>query len=387
MKYLLWGNFFSPTSFSNVMLHLAYYLKKRGHDITLLSTEIIGGDIETLIKRYMSHFDDAIDILKSCFPRDNKVTEKDKFDNAIYFLVDPHFHKKPSYVNANKHIFYTVWSHINYPLDWAKGLNTYDEVWTPSHSNAEAIRATGICNKKIIVVPHGYEPSVFYPKSKNSNIFRVGMCNSICNFKGADLAIRAFFEVFDSMDNVELLLQSTNTTRNNKGDQHGLYYKEYIDILNEYPHKQLKTFYYQKDCNVSEMADFYRSCDLILNPHRGDGFGLVPLESLACNVPVIVSEYHGPLDYIIREYPFWVCGDMSWTNKSSGRHHFPDGGSDFEVYKYFEPNKNHIKDLIIEAYKDWMKRSNLDCKQYFKGWTWDKIVTLIEGQTTNGTNI
>lgn len=379
MKYLLWGKFFSPTSFSNVMLHLAYYLKKRGNSVTLLSTEIVGNNFSELIKRYMSHFNDAYEVLIDCFPKENIVKSDDKFDNAIYFLVDPHFHKKPAHIKASKHIFYTVWSHANYPLDWARGLNSYDVVWTPSLANAGSIRATGLCEKPIFVVPHAYEPIVFKPIQKHNDIFRIGMCNSICNFKGADIAIKAFLEAFDTKDNVELILQSTNTTRNNIGDQHGLYYKEYINILNQYPDKQLKTFYYQKDCNILEMASFYNSCDLIVNPHRGDGFGMVPLESLACNVPVIVSEYHGPLDYITREYPFWTCGEMNWTNRESGRHHFPDGGSDFEVYKYFEPNKDHVRDLMIEAYKDWMRKSKLDCRQYFKGYTWNMAVDLIEG--------
>jgi glycosyltransferase involved in cell wall biosynthesis len=372
MKIIIYGKVYYPVSFSNVILHLAYYLKKRGHEVILKSTEKFKDTEDVLIDRYMSHFNDAKDILKGTLYSGQK-----DFDTAIYFLVDPLIHN-PEKLNIKKHIFYTVWSHANYPLDWARALNKFDEVWTPSHANADAINATGQCNKKVVVVPHGYEPSVFYPVKKESNVFKIGMCNSICDFKGADVALEAFFRAFDEMDKVELWLQSTTTIRI-KGDKHGLYYNDYIKAINKYPQKQLKTFYYEKDCNIKEMAQFYQSCDLMLSPHRGDGFGLVPLESLACNVPVIVSEYHGPLDYIAREYPFWLTGEMNWVNKTAGRKHFPDGGSDFEVYKYFDPNIDHLRDLMIEAYKDWMKRSKLDCKQYFKGLSWDNITNLIEG--------
>lgn len=378
MKYLLWSKVLKPTSFSNVTLHIAYYLKKRGHDVTILSTELFDDTIENLIKRYMPHFEDSTEALVPCFPANNKVKAEDEFDSLIYFLVDPHHHKRVE-IKAKKHIFYTVWSHQNYPCNWAIGLNQFDEVWTPSQANADAIAKTGLCTKEVKVVPHGYEPTVFYPKPNDNKVFRVGMCNSICNFKGADLAIAAFLETFNPSDPVELVMQSTNTTRNNKGDKHGLYYEEYIAILNEYPDKQLKTFYYQKDCNIVEMAEFYHSCNLILSPHRGDGFGMVPLEALACGVPVIVSEYHGPLDYIAGDYPFWVGGEMSWTNRQTGRHHFPDGGDDLELYKYFEPNFDNIKDSLCQAYNDWLSGTEIECKNYLKGLEWREVVDLIEG--------
>lgn len=373
MKILLIGQIFSPTSFSNVGMHLAYYLKQMGNTVKVKPAGNLNGKIEDLIDKYASHLPNAQEVLKDCIYAGEK-----EFDAAIYFLVDPDLHKPERELKAKKHIFYTVWSHENYPINWARGLNDFDEVWTPSNANAEAIKQTKQCLKKIVVVPHGYEPLIFNPSKKDNKVFKIGMCNSICNFKGADVAIDAFLQVFEPNDTVELWLQSTQTARA-EIDKHGLYYGEYTALLNKYPHKQLKTFYYQKDCSIREMADFYKSCNLILSPHRGDGFGLVPLEALACNTPVIVSEYHGPLDYITKDYPFWLCGEMSWTNRASGRHHFPDGGEEHAVYNYFEPNVEHMKVLLLEAYKDWLKRAELDCKQYFRGLTWKTIANLVSG--------
>lgn len=373
MKILFYGQIFSPTSFSNVIMHLTYYLRKLGHEVKVKPAENLKGEVPDLINKYASHLPDADEVLKDCIYKDEQ-----NFDTSIYFLVDPSINDPDCKIKTKKHIFYTVWSHENYPVSWARGLNQFDEVWTPSNANAEAIKNTGICTKKVVVVPHGYEPSIFYPTKKDNKILKIGMCNSICNFKGADVAINAFMQAFEPEDAVELWLQSTQTARTDV-DKHGLYYNEYIEILNKYPNKQLKTFYYQKDCSIKEMADFYRSCNLILSPHRGDGFGLVPLESLACNTPVIVSEYHGPLDYISNGYPFFVCGDMSWTNRASGRHHFPDGGGNFEVYKYFEPNVEHMRLLLLDAYKDWRLKAELDCKQYFRGLSWSTVANLING--------
>jgi glycosyltransferase involved in cell wall biosynthesis len=379
MNILINGNAFAATSFSNVIIHMMYYLRKKGHNVILKNILPLLDTEENLIKRYANHLPNSSKILKGCLYVDHN-----NFDSAIYMFLHPIEWNIDKKIKIKKHIFYAGWTHANYPLDYAKSLNKYDEVWASSHANAEAIRNTGFCNVPITVVPHGYEKTIFYPKQKNNRIFKIGMCNAISNFKGADVAINAFFRAFDIYDDVELWIQSAVTK--DKGEKHGMYYKNLIDIINKYPEKQLKVFYYERNCNLSEMADFYRSCNVILSPHRGDWFGLIPLESLACNVPVIMSEYHGPLDFVTSDYPFWVCGEMTWTNKQSGRHHFPDAGSNLEVYKYFEPNEDHTRDLLIESYKDWMRHSELDCKQYFLGKTWDLVVDMMEG-LLNGKNI
>lgn len=377
MKYIIYGKTYSATSFSNVILHLAYYLKKNGHEVLMKSTEILDESEDILINKYMSHFSDSGNILRNCLYQN-----QNDFDVAIYFLVDPFVHAPNKEIRAKKHIFYTVWSHDNYPEKWAEHLNLYDEVWTPSTVNANAITKTKKCSKKITVIPHGYESSIFYDDQKrNKDVFKIGMCNSICNFKGANVALESFMESFEYGDSVELWLQSTRSVRNQHGDRHGQYYKEYIDILNKYPDKQLKTFYYQKDCNITEMAQFYNSCDLILSPHRGDGFGMIGLESLACGTPIIVSDYHGPKDYISDDYPLWLSGKMGWTSKESGKHHWPDGGIEGDVYRFFDPDKEHLKKLISESFNDWRKGIKIDCRQYFKGLSWDKVISIIEKET------
>jgi glycosyltransferase involved in cell wall biosynthesis len=39
-----------------------------------------------------------------------------------------------------------------------------------------------------------------------------------------------------------------------------------------------------------EMARFYGMCDVLLNPARGEGFGLPVVEAQACGTPVIVTK-------------------------------------------------------------------------------------------------
>jgi glycosyltransferase involved in cell wall biosynthesis len=374
MQTLICGDIFRPSSFANVNMHMAYYLIKMGLDLGVLGRYLGDQDVEPLIERYMPHKPDAKEVFKGrVFGNSDIVFDKD-IKTVINFCVSPQ-HFDP--VSGKKNICFTVWSHDNYPSSWAKATYRWDEIWTPSLSNFAAIVDAGGSHKNLRLVPHGYEPDIFYPVKKEKNDKMVfGMCNAICYFKGADLAITSFLEYFNENDKVELKIMSTDFKRSpdHKEDRHGVYHAQYKEYLRRY-NKNIKTSYIEKDSSLSEMADFYRSCDCILTPHRGDGFGLVGLEAMACGVPIIVSNYHGPKDYIRPDYPYFINGSMKQV--SAGIPHFPDGGSSDEKYFYFEPDKTHLKTVIGLAYNNWLMDKQIDLSDYFVGLTWEKICSSI----------
>ena len=48
------------------------------------------------------------------------------------------------------------------------------------------------------------------------------------------------------------------------------------------------------------MADWYRALDLYVAPQRWEGFGLTPLETMACGVPVVATRI-GAFEEIVTE--------------------------------------------------------------------------------------
>lgn len=50
-----------------------------------------------------------------------------------------------------------------------------------------------------------------------------------------------------------------------------------------------------------QMAALLRGADCFVNAHHREGFGLMPLQSMACGTPVIVTDYHGPQQYATKE--------------------------------------------------------------------------------------
>ncbi|MEP2920176.1 MAG: glycosyltransferase family 4 protein [Sulfitobacter sp.] len=48
-------------------------------------------------------------------------------------------------------------------------------------------------------------------------------------------------------------------------------------------------FHFLPEVPVQDMADWYRALDLYVAPQRQEGFGLTPIEAMACGVPVIAT--------------------------------------------------------------------------------------------------
>jgi glycosyltransferase involved in cell wall biosynthesis len=57
------------------------------------------------------------------------------------------------------------------------------------------------------------------------------------------------------------------------------------------------------DLPVVAMANLYRQHHAVCQPSRGEGFGLVPLEALACGVPVMATACTGHAEHVTAENP------------------------------------------------------------------------------------
>ena len=385
MKVLLIGSIFRYSSFSNVNINLISSLSKEGVDIKFLWLNK-DGTLEENMQKYCPWKMDEIETFRKALITEDELN-KHHFDFAIYFLVNPKFNKKRSDVDAAKHIFYTVWSHINFPLEWNDFFRVFDMIFTPSEANTHSLRLNGLDS---VVIPHGIDETIFNTNDLNNNNdkCRFLMCNSICNFKGADISINAFMQEFNNDDDVELIIQTTSQKRSesNVADRHGEYYREYIDILNKYPLKQLHTYYRSGSMNHMEMAQLYKSSNCVLSLHRGDGFGLVPLEAVSCGIPTITSNCHGPQTYLSAFYPYFVKVGIDWTSRMSGRHHFPDGGSENEVYMYYEPDIYDTRKKMRMVYEAWKNKTinpETISHNIFSGFKYSDIAKMIKGVLEN----
>jgi len=108
------------------------------------------------------------------------------------------------------------------------------------------------------------------------------------------------------------------------------------------------------NATVAQMRDFYQQHHIVCQPSRAEGFGLVPLESLACGVPIVATDCTGHMDYLggLRD-----LHDMDDVAKgrlciATGKDEPIDDGPD-ALAPSLDPND--IEFELGYAYKNWQR--------------------------------
>jgi glycosyltransferase involved in cell wall biosynthesis len=99
-------------------------------------------------------------------------------------------------------------------------------------------------------------------------------------FKGSDIVIEVLNRINDKVPIHACLVGSSS-------------------IVEHYTKRGLVHFPYTlyEDVNDRELSILYSSADLFLFTSRVEGFGLPPLESMACGTPVVTTDCSGNMDY------------------------------------------------------------------------------------------
>ncbi|HMN10884.1 MAG TPA: glycosyltransferase family 4 protein [Bellilinea sp.] len=174
----------------------------------------------------------------------------------------------------------TMFESTRLPPGWAESLNTCDAVVVPSRWLVDVFREHGV-TAPLHVVPLGLD-EVFQPAARPSNRepFTFLTLRDRGRRKGGIWAEQAFVRAFGDDPGVRLIekardpkafgIQATN---------------ENIDII-------------QRDMTPGELYELYLSCDALVNPNMGEGFGLVPREFAATGGITLATDWGGTADDI-----------------------------------------------------------------------------------------
>jgi glycosyltransferase involved in cell wall biosynthesis len=102
-------------------------------------------------------------------------------------------------------------------------------------------------------------------------------------YKGYDQVIRSLPEIIQSIPNVHYLIGGKG------GDRPRI--EKLIKDLNLQDHVTLAGFIPDE-----ELCDYYNLCDVFAMPSKGEGFGIVYLEALACGKPTVGGNQDGAID-------------------------------------------------------------------------------------------
>ncbi|QAY65543.1 glycosyltransferase family 4 protein [Paenibacillus protaetiae] len=187
------------------------------------------------------------------------------------------------------------------PDFWLPKLNAFDEIWVFSSFNKQTFAGAGItANLKVIPSYCAWADQVLpEPPASTGGPFTFLSVFDWSDRKGYDILIKAYIEEFTSQDPVSLIIKTTDGH-----DAAIAAVKEWIAAIPDAPEIRIVNRIVPTD----ELIQLYQSSDAFVLPTRGEGWGRPVMEAMILGLPVIVTNWSGPTDFITENnaYPIQV---------------------------------------------------------------------------------
>ncbi len=245
---------------------------------------------------------------------------------------------------AGENYIWTLYETDSVPVAWLSLLNDarVSEVWVPTDFHVQSFRKAGV-HSCIRTVPFGYDDKKYnLSASPLSNFadrdpFYFIFISEFKKPKGCDLLLNSFFSVFKYRDDVKLIFKAS--AGYNKDIEN------YILSLREMHGASNEVFMISGQLPESVMVSLYASGDCFVHPNRGEGWGLTLIQSMACGVPVITSNYSAQSFYCSEKNSLLISGqeceilDEAWLNAVPQQ----------RGHKWFEPDQRVLEELLLYA--------------------------------------
>lgn len=172
--------------------------------------------------------------------------------------------------------------------DWVDVCNRLDFAFVPSEFCRRAFVDSGV-EVPVMVVPHGLEPE-FRPYDRPGDrspfiFFNSFDSGSFHQRKSATELVQCFCRTFSDADGVELHLRTQAT-------------KEMLALVSHHDRHGLIRLVPADPLPLAAFAKLYSQVDCVVHPSKGEGFGLIPFQAIACECPVIAPAVTGMADYL-----------------------------------------------------------------------------------------
>ena len=166
---------------------------------------------------------------------------------------------------------------------------------------ATSRRSASYLRRPSQVIPHGIDTATFRPTADRRahrhslgvpDGFTIGCFGRIRHQKGTDVFVDAMLGVLPQHSDVHALVMGRAVGK----------HKPFLQSLRE---KVARVglddrILFLPEAPVEDMPRWYQALDLFVAPQRREGFGLTPLEAMACGVPVIATTV-GAFDELVVE--------------------------------------------------------------------------------------
>jgi glycosyltransferase involved in cell wall biosynthesis len=274
--------------------------------------------------------------------------------------------ERVSHIVGSKKIAYVVWETTRMPDDKRSVLRTMDELWTPSTWGRQLLIDNGFEPSNVKVVPEGVDTERFRAVSepKRNGRFRFLFVGKWEVRKGIADLISAFCQEFEAHELVELVVHGWNPYLpgfNLAANVRRLIGPDSPSVVASQP------------CDDDGLIDLYNSCDAFVLPTRGEGWGLPITEAMACGLPVVVTQYGAPLDFVDPDCAYFIPVEQMIPAYDP---HFFKG--EHEYGEWARPDRGSLRRLLRHVFdhQDEAEQKGRTARQRVcSRWTWDHAVT------------
>ncbi len=207
------------------------------------------------------------------------------------FVVRHRWPPKLEAPESGRWIWIQPWEYGSLPVTWAKTVReNVDEVWAPSQYVRRLYIEAGLNPDRVVVIPNGVDTKVFHPQAAPMTLpttrrFRFLFVGGTMWRKGIDVLLTAYSAAFSNRDDVCLVIKDMgrDTFYRNMNSL------EMIQRIQDSPGAP-EIVYIDRTLSEQELAGLYTSCQLLVHPYRGEGFGMPVAEAMSCGLPVLVTQ-------------------------------------------------------------------------------------------------
>lgn len=211
----------------------------------------------------------------------------DEADARLYCNIPYHHNPKDLKIPGKPLIIYTMFESTQMPVAWVEFLNKHvDAIIVPTSFCQEVFRISGVY-KPIKISTLGVDSDEFKYIEPIAhvgfNFLWQGHHYDPNGRKGARFAEQAFRELRDEkkIDHETRLILKYRPHNNFPIRIHRLETEPGIVHISD-------------TVSRAEMNQILATTDCCINPSRGEGFGYIPLEQMACGLPVIITDWSYP---------------------------------------------------------------------------------------------
>jgi len=273
----------------------------------------------------------------------------------INFCQPAYYQNKSEYV-----IGYTPWESTIVPPGWKVPMSLCNEIWATSEFVKDIYEKAGLAGS-VKVIPHGISEDFKIVDREIVDTFYFLHVGGDSKRKNAQMAVDAFLENFDGNSSFKLILKS-NGFYNAQVNLNG-------KIMPAAQHPQIVNIDYA--VSVDELMSLYSKCHCLVYPTSGEGFGMIPFETIATGMPSIVTNLTGTADFAKYSVPL----QAHWGEASLQSDHYGTNAGMWAV-----PDFDQLVSLmrhVVNEFEEFKKYTIQSAKILHQRQSWASVADMI----------